>query len=347
MHSPGISLQSIADAAAVSRATVSLALRNHPRIPESTRQRIQQLASKLGYRPNADVSRLMGLLREQRALHDRPVMALVTDNAEPLSRMRPIPPTWRGFVARAEVLGYMPEEFHVTSELSPERLTRILYTRGIRCIVFSALRNPDIVRRMELDSFCVAAIGNAVITPALSRCTSDKYANTLLACEQLLASGCRRLALVVPSHQEERVAHTFLSGYLVFQHLHRNAGWRTPLIFDDAWNVDRILAWFDKHRPDGVVAAYPGLRDALHQRKDPTASAPHICLVNVLEPGKPGIDQRHDLIAAGAVDLVDAQHKRNETGLPHRPKTLLIRGDWVNAFTRSVRRNSRKVTLSS
>ena len=329
MSSTGISLQTIADAAGVSRATVSLSMRNHPRIPEQTRRRIQEIAEKLGYRPNAEVARLMGLLRENRALQDRPVMAMVTDTPKPLSRMRPVPPTWKGFVARAEALGYLPEEFRVTPDLPPERLTKILLSRGIRCVIFSVLRNPAIVRRMKLDSFCVAAIGNAVHNPVLSRCTSDKYANTLLACERLWEAGKRRIALVIPEKQEERVEHTFLSGYLVFHHLHRQANWRTPLVLNAPWDVERILAWIEKNRLDAVVAAYPGLRDAFRKRKIPTNQTPRICLVNVMEPGKEGIDQRYDLIAAGAVDLVDAQHKRNETGLPARPKTLLIRGEWV------------------
>ena len=331
MKSPSVSLQTIADAAGVTRATVSLALRNHPRISEVTRLRVQQLAKELGYRPSAEISRLMSLLRENRALQDRPVMALITDSPEPLSTQQPVPPTWRGFAARAEALGYLPEEFRVTKALSPERLTQILHARSVRCVVFSALLDPGIVSRMDLSTFSMAVIGNFLHEPALSRCTSDKYVNTLLACEQFWKAGCRRLALVVPARQEERVEHTFLSGYLVFHHLHRHAGWRAPLIFEEPWNVKRILAWLEKHRPDAVVAAYPGLREALQAKKIPVKSRPRIGLVNVMEPGKPGIDQRHDLIASGAVDLVDAQHKRNETGQPERPKTLMIRGEWVEA----------------
>ena len=32
--------------------TVSLALRNHPRLPQDTRERIQKMAERLGYRPD-------------------------------------------------------------------------------------------------------------------------------------------------------------------------------------------------------------------------------------------------------------------------------------------------------
>ncbi|HRE82426.1 MAG TPA: helix-turn-helix domain-containing protein, partial [Opitutaceae bacterium] len=40
------------------KATVSLALRNHPKIPEVTRQRLQRLAESLGYRPDPALARI-------------------------------------------------------------------------------------------------------------------------------------------------------------------------------------------------------------------------------------------------------------------------------------------------
>jgi len=48
-----VSIKDIAQAAGVSHSTVSRALSNSPLIPESTRQRIQRIAQKMGYAPNA------------------------------------------------------------------------------------------------------------------------------------------------------------------------------------------------------------------------------------------------------------------------------------------------------
>ena len=59
-------MQQIADAAGVSKSAVSLALRNDPRIPESTRKRIQTVADKMGYRRNPVVDSLMTQLRSGR-----------------------------------------------------------------------------------------------------------------------------------------------------------------------------------------------------------------------------------------------------------------------------------------
>ena len=59
-------LQEIAEKAGVSRATVSLALRNQTSIPARTRTRIRQLAEQLGYRPNPLISALMSYHRAAR-----------------------------------------------------------------------------------------------------------------------------------------------------------------------------------------------------------------------------------------------------------------------------------------
>ena len=55
-------MQQIGEAAGVSKSAVSLALRNDPRIPESTRQRIQTIAREMGYRRNPVVDSLLSLI---------------------------------------------------------------------------------------------------------------------------------------------------------------------------------------------------------------------------------------------------------------------------------------------
>src|SRR5690606_18100520 len=47
-----VTLSDIAKQAEVHVTTVSLALRNHPRLPERTRKRIQKIAEELGYQPD-------------------------------------------------------------------------------------------------------------------------------------------------------------------------------------------------------------------------------------------------------------------------------------------------------
>lgn len=63
-----MSIRTIARLAELSPATVSLALRNSPKIPEATKVRVRKLAQRTGYRPNAKVTELMSLVRSSRGV---------------------------------------------------------------------------------------------------------------------------------------------------------------------------------------------------------------------------------------------------------------------------------------
>src|SRR5262245_28353821 len=135
----GVTMKSIAAAAGVTQATVSMCLSNHPRIPLATRERIQALARKFGYHPNPYVSTLMRIRRQGKPLADRPIRALVCpprtangwkDNpAATIRQMR------EGAIARAEMRGYHPQEFWLHRDgMSHERFSEMLHARGINAV---------------------------------------------------------------------------------------------------------------------------------------------------------------------------------------------------------------------
>src|SRR5690554_1647561 len=47
-----ITIRDVAKAAGYSKSAVSLALRNHPSLPDATKNRIREAAERLGYRPD-------------------------------------------------------------------------------------------------------------------------------------------------------------------------------------------------------------------------------------------------------------------------------------------------------
>ncbi|MDR0353958.1 MAG: LacI family DNA-binding transcriptional regulator [Opitutaceae bacterium] len=75
-----LNLRSVAQAAGVSPATASLALRSSPSIAAATRARVQAAAGSLGYRPNPLVSQLMGGLHA-RGRRRRVTMAHIAEHA--------------------------------------------------------------------------------------------------------------------------------------------------------------------------------------------------------------------------------------------------------------------------
>src|SRR5689334_8665464 len=89
-------MQTIADAAGVSRMTVSRALRNDPRLSEATSRRIQTLAHDLGYHPNPAVSELMAQVRQRRVVPQVATIAHITE-AYP-------PGVWRTYPFTGEII---------------------------------------------------------------------------------------------------------------------------------------------------------------------------------------------------------------------------------------------------
>ena len=72
-----VGLREVAAAANVCVMTVSLALRDNPRISAGTRDRIKRLAAELGYHPDPELSRLMNHLRASRTARGRIGVALI------------------------------------------------------------------------------------------------------------------------------------------------------------------------------------------------------------------------------------------------------------------------------
>jgi LacI family transcriptional regulator len=89
------SQKEIAARAGVSRATVSYALRNPPKILQATRRRVIALAEELGYRPDPLVRKLMVHLATGRERRTQATVALFIPGYPPSSlehdlRLRPM-----------------------------------------------------------------------------------------------------------------------------------------------------------------------------------------------------------------------------------------------------------------
>ena len=138
-----VTIKDLAALTGLSQATISLSLRDHPRISVETRRQVQRLAKKHGYAPHPMVSELMAQLPHIRQIA-RPTLALVT-----------CWPQWRGHIflkaihegvnERAKELGYQVEEFPLhKGDMSPARLEKVLDARGIEgVLVYPFERSPS------------------------------------------------------------------------------------------------------------------------------------------------------------------------------------------------------------
>ena len=328
-----VTMQIIADEAGVSRMAVSLALRNSPKISAKTRERIREIADRLGYRPNPLVSALMTQLRDIRRVPRPTTLAFVTNYATADGWRKPGPfvDFFEGAKARAEALGYTLEEWWGAKPgLSPERFSDILFNRNIHGLLIAPLPAGGSTISLDWPRFAMATIAFSLAEPVLHRASNDQYLSIGMAIEQLMRLGYRRIGLALTDDQDVRVQRKWSAGYLVHQHS-LPATQRVPALLANGAFPRAFTEWYRQHEPDVVLSQEPRcieyLRD-LGMRVPNDVGFAHLALTESDE-GFAGINQNSRLVGSSAIDLIDAQLRRNERGLPTAPKTVLSLGRWI------------------
>lgn len=153
-----ISLRDIALRAGVSVATVSMALRNSPRISTERRAQIQQLATEMGYRPAVFLSEAMHHVRQRSIAAFRSEIAFLSDEQNP---------HWPGasgkgfpkLQAFARQLGYSLD-LVLRPKVTARTLRRRLKSRNIRGLLISLNTplSPDFITLLQ-DFACVSLGG--------------------------------------------------------------------------------------------------------------------------------------------------------------------------------------------
>jgi LacI family transcriptional regulator len=330
----------IAREAGVAKATVSLALRNDPRLRPETRERIQKIAGRMGYKTNAVVASLMAQLRAGKDPKFQSTLALI--NAASDGEMPTTNATcqaWvRGCHDRAVELGYSLDNFWLFEpNITPARFRQIYRSRNIRGAVIVAIRSHRELPR-EFDDLwgdlaCVV-IGIRPERPALHFACNDQFSTALETAQQLAARGYSRPGLVIAKAIEEDVDFRFSAG---FYGGHGRVRSQNQLPILDFKPDDRkgFFAWMEKHKPDAIVSTHKEVRTWIEERglKIPgDVGLLHLDLTDELH-GWSGMNQNNHLVGAAAIDLLVGQIHRNEVGTPSFPKCVMVESNWIDGET--------------
>jgi LacI family transcriptional regulator len=339
---PVITLEAIAVRAGVAKASVSYALRNHPKIPAETRERIQQAARELGYRPNPRVSTLMAHIRRAHAREYAERIAFVwvhTSRAE-AKRDPFLRDVHRGASERAHQMGFQLEQFFTNEPgMTDQRLEQILRARGIVGVVLSPIMTGENALHLEWDwrHFAAAVIGNVTWTPELHHAGHHHFLAMRTVLLELAKLGLRRPAALIEATSNERGKHAWEAAFLA--HYPKPAAARSfmrVLARDDKSDVG---AWLRRVRPDAMIVSTTdllelrGVRVVARELRLPIVT---LYWSEQTPRAMGGIDQCYDRVAGHAIDLVVAQLNANETGAPDLPRIMLFPGRWVPPEGRGV-----------
>lgn len=340
-----VTMQDIANAADVSKTTVSLALRDDPRLREITRQRIQKIALEMGYRINPVISSLLAL-REKRTLQEfRNTIGLVnaSGKGEMLEGLFTFHEWVKGCKRRASQVGYGFDEF-LLEETLPNRLPKLLDARNIRGLIVASVLK-DGVLPLEFshlwNRFSCVVVGIPTTLPRLHVIRNDQYFTAYKAVQAVLALGYTRPALVVHPKIDALLDYRYSAGFRAALHdFPRDQiiptfefSNRTPKPFE---------TWFQKHRPDVIITLHGAVREwllSMNLHIPAEVGLVHLDLTPNLG-GWSGMKQNNDLVGAAAVDMLIAQMNRNEFAPPAFSKCVLIESTWVPGAT-LIQRNTK------
>lgn len=335
------SMADVAARAGVHKMTVSLALRDSPRIPPATRDRVRQAAEEIGYRKSAVVSTVMGqLARSRRVEHATPLMFL-TDVPPEVERDPGHTNYYRNFIngakQRAKELGFhLDVENYLDGRLSHKRLNQILETRGIQGVVINI--GYQSAKRLDLnwDRLTAVTCGGQLEHPRnLSRVQSDMPQIMNRAIQELTARGYERIGCCVSRELNARLGYLIEGTYRVYQATLPKSQ-QVPLPLQSFYDSKTAIPqWVKKEKPDAIIACYHGVLENLEQEG---FQAPRdIGFVSISQPGFQerfsGIRQdKRDLVAT-AVEIVVGNLISGRLGIPDLPTRTLVPGIWVEGET--------------
>ncbi len=334
-------MEDVARAVGLHRTTVSLALRNHPRIPEATRTRVKDAAASLGYRPHPLVSALMTYRANHRKPTWRGTLGLITSGSESTSWS--LSAAYRlmhaGALARAHELGYDLQPFWAYDPALPvARFNTMLRTRNVPGVIVAPLLAPAPLPPLEWQRLSAVAIGFSLREPELHRVTNDYFHSMITAVTHTLKAGRRRIGLMLDRGINARVDHLWLSAYLMQQRIQPDMEPLEPLLPAHGLTPELLRAWLERERPDAIISL-PGSRI----REQITALGyrvpEEIAWISLgcydRSGADAGIFQNYELIGQAAVDFLIGMINRGERGIPEQSYTLQIKGMWVDGASLS------------
>ncbi len=354
-------LADVARAAGVHVTTVSLALRNHPRLPPATRERLQGLARRLGYRPDPLLRALVAYRGRTQERRSPSTLAYVTnwDSAWGWKKVTAHPDFYEGARTKAEELGYKLEHFWVREPgLTHGRMSGILAARGINgVIIASHQREADDAIDFDWSQFSAVKIDYFPHRPELHNVTNDQCSIIRLAMQRVIAAGYRRVGFVMHRGWNYSVDHLWSAGFLCEQ-ANLPLRDRIPmLLFPDADPIEdwmnesktdvivplrRLREWYEHYRPEVIISKASFVRPQLAELKlrIPRDVAFVDVFLDSFDGRVAGVRQNYETVGALAVEILAGQMHHNKFGVPTIPTTTFVEGTWFDGATCPPRRRA-------
>lgn len=331
-HAKRVTLRDVAKALGISHVSVSLGLKNCPRISAALREKIHKKAEELGYKRDPMLSALAHHRWTTAKTKPQATFAWINNWSHPaqLKSYREFDAYWKGAVKSAENLGYRIEEFILDKKMTVQRLQRTLIKRNIRGLLIPPQRPPIDWEDFNWEYFATVRFGNSIEYPEVNSVSSDQASNTMLACRKIRERGYKRIGLVV----EKSPKRMFLGGYMTSEIDTPEKQKLSPLLLKNESAPCRLLkfeTWLKEYKPDAILTEVADLPQMLNELGWRVPQDVGLAATTVLDiEVDAGIFQNPEEIGRAAILTLIAQIHDNAFGIPTIAHQLLIEGKWVD-----------------
>ena len=318
--------------------TISLALRDHPSIPEATRQKIREIAQRMGYERNPVYHALSRFRQQGRICAPAPRIAYLENLGLGSGNTRP--PYMQAILAgarrQAELLGYQLEVLTVgEDDHDTHSLTAYLTEHQISGLILGSFIPGFSEIALNWDDYAVAKIHSRHMEPEATTVGNDQLREVRMAFRHLAEAGYQRIGLAVGRSDEDASGHRHTAGFLMEEAPLPPDRRVPPLLFP--YNISgedlsgMIARWVRRHHVDAVICNWSSIQLLLEQQglkvPDDVACAT-LCLCDPAPPGLAGVRPNFDLVGERAVSIVVAQLKSAQRGLPEFPSSIYVQSVW-------------------
>lgn len=331
-------MRDIAKELEISTSTVSLALRNDPRISYNRRMMIEKTAEKMGYQADPTLSALVSYRYPKNTKVPTHTIAVVVDHpdSEFYQKSEINNQRLEGAKKRSHKLGYKLELFWLKRDYKhSESLNNVLKARGIKGLILNSFFFRESQLNFDWDDYSVVKINRFPEKLKFDTVQSDQMTGVRLAISNLRKKGFKRIGLTTHAVDEFRNGNLLTSGYF-FEHHSNNYSSEIipPLIFDDLElqkTKDEVVAWATRNHLDAIVSnwnCFGNAAQVVQQQTGKTCVFLPLCIESHTRAFG-GVDQQHDKIGEIAVELLFNKLKKFETGITETPTNHLVQPKWV------------------
>lgn len=324
------SIRQLALKTGFSTATVSMALRGSGRMAEKTRETIRQAAEEMGYRPLPLLSKAFSIVRQPKETWYQETIAYVTEYPME-SAPRYQSEIFEGAVRRARDRGYLVEPFLLSGKpLDHRRLSRILYSRGIRGLVILP-RVEYAMPRLYLDwsKFAAVEIGRTLRNPRfLHRIERPIYYELNEAFHFLKRAGFRRIGMAVEPTEDSNRIGIYTAAHLLFEGRLPRSRRIPPLATAGPWTEKTFRAWMTKHRPDVLIIHTSDPVRWLERMKLRVPEDVSVFCSNVQDAFMAGMRANLTKLGESSIEMLSLLLENDEMGPSPEPRCWLVPDHW-------------------